>query len=1050
MFGKRLAIGLAFVLACAAGVAGAADGTWTLNNNGNWSTPGNWSGGTVADGADSTAFLSNIINGNRNITLDSVRTIGSIFAQDTSHNYSIVGANALTLDVTSGQSVIDVVSGRTLTISAPIIANDGIQTTGAGTVSFSNAGLTLGSSQIWDNASTLSVTGIISDGGNAYSLTKTGSGRLLLLNSSANQNFTGGLTINGGEVEFRRNDNGSAQTTLGAGNIDINGGVLTAYWSYTFSRVQGTGAGEVQITGGVSGFGGNGGSGGTFNIGDVTWGNATFSPTEFVLQAAGANNNGNSIFQSNIDLNGADRTIRSDQTGGNIVSGVGRFSGNITNGGATAGIIKTGIGQHVFQGSNTYDGGTTINQGGVLFDGIASMPASGNVQVNDGALLGIQVGGGGNWTGGTSGVGTIGGLLAGDGGAGTATVGYSGNVGVQLDVASNTTYSGNIANVGTTLAIHKTGTSTLTLDGNNTYSGGTFLYQGTLIADSATALSTGNITFRGGTLQYTANSAATDFGSQIKNSTSAMLINTNSQNVSLSGMTAGNTGGLTKSGGGTLTFTGTNTYSGATNLNAGTIAVYDGTLTTSGGAVNMVSNTTISVLGGGVNSTWNLSGQQLGTPNNVYTNLQITIDGDGVAGSALVTNVGTLVWGRTATNSGILLTDGGQMNVNGEIRIGNPYYSTAGNATMTIGGGTATSTFSGDGGDDFYIGYGERENSNNNVVTVNSGGVLTNIRNMFVGHVNNQQGNDLASTDNRLTVTGTGTASMTSISVGYAQNAGIVSAFEKANANVVEITSGGQLTTSATNHIGRANNNFTESNANTATISGTGSTWNAGNQIIYVGHTNNAGAVSNNNTLTVASGGVLTNVSSLVVGFGTGTETGNQVILNGGTISTGNVTVSLGNTLSGSGTLNVASGVTVNGILAPGNSIGTMNVGGNLTWTGAAAAGSDTDWVFELGAGNTADLLDITGDFLADTGAGSAFRFDFAGSTDTGTFDLVTWTGNTTFNESDFSYTNYAGGSGDFQISGQTLQFVVVPEPAALALLACGGAIGFAVLRRRR
>ena len=97
------------------------------------------------------------------------------------------------------------------------------------------------------------------------------------------------------------------------------------------------------------------------------------------------------------------------------------------------------------------------------------------MQVNDGTTLGIRVGGAGNWTDGTSGVGTLGGLLAGNGGAGTSTVGYSGNVGVLLDMAANTTYSGNIGNVGTSLALYKMGTSSLTLTGNNSYSGGTFL-----------------------------------------------------------------------------------------------------------------------------------------------------------------------------------------------------------------------------------------------------------------------------------------------------------------------------------------------------------------------------------------------------------------------------------------------------------------------------------------------------------------------------------------------------------------------------------------------
>jgi fibronectin-binding autotransporter adhesin len=117
-------------------VAQAANGTWTLDNAGNWSTPGNWSGGTVADGADFTATLGNVITADRTITLDSVRTIGSITVSDTDRNYTI-GSSKLTLDVTSGSPTLTVPSGRTLTISSVIAGSDGLTKTGAGTLTLS-------------------------------------------------------------------------------------------------------------------------------------------------------------------------------------------------------------------------------------------------------------------------------------------------------------------------------------------------------------------------------------------------------------------------------------------------------------------------------------------------------------------------------------------------------------------------------------------------------------------------------------------------------------------------------------------------------------------------------------------------------------------------------------------------------------------------------------------------------------------------------------------------------------------------------------------------
>ncbi|NNC87181.1 MAG: hypothetical protein HKN82_01835 [Akkermansiaceae bacterium] len=109
----------------------AADGTWTADADGNWSDTANWAGGIVGDGADSTATLDGI-TANRTVTLDSDRTIGNIIAADTSHNFTISGANTLTLDTTAGTPTIDVANGRILRIDSVMAGNDGISKTGGG------------------------------------------------------------------------------------------------------------------------------------------------------------------------------------------------------------------------------------------------------------------------------------------------------------------------------------------------------------------------------------------------------------------------------------------------------------------------------------------------------------------------------------------------------------------------------------------------------------------------------------------------------------------------------------------------------------------------------------------------------------------------------------------------------------------------------------------------------------------------------------------------------------------------------------------------------
>ena len=116
---------------------------------------------------------------------------------------------------------------------------------------------------------------------------------------------------------------------------------------------------------------------------------------------------------------------------------------------------------------------------------------------------------------------------------------------------------------------------TLTVSGENAYTGTTNINGGTLQANHASALgSGGNVVFAGGTLQYMANTAGQDWGARIKNSTTgAIALDTNGQNATVTTIDNTNTGGLTKSGPGTLTLAGTNTYTGLTAVNAGRLSL---------------------------------------------------------------------------------------------------------------------------------------------------------------------------------------------------------------------------------------------------------------------------------------------------------------------------------------------------------------------------------------------------------------------------------------------------------------------------------------------
>ncbi|MEZ5387350.1 MAG: autotransporter-associated beta strand repeat-containing protein [Prosthecobacter sp.] len=124
----------------------------------------------------------------------------------------------------------------------------------------------------------------------------------------------------------------------------------------------------------------------------------------------------------------------------------------------------------------------------------------------------------------------------------------------------------------TAAGLIKDGAGTLTLSGSNTYTGGTTLLSGTLQAASTGALGTGDITFTGGTLQYTAASSSTDWATRFKNSTAAISLDTNGEDVALAGIiNSSNTGGLAKIGSGTLTLSGSNTFTGESTVVGGTL-----------------------------------------------------------------------------------------------------------------------------------------------------------------------------------------------------------------------------------------------------------------------------------------------------------------------------------------------------------------------------------------------------------------------------------------------------------------------------------------------
>ncbi len=92
------------------------------------------------------------------------------------------------------------------------------------------------------------------------------------------------------------------------------------------------------------------------------------------------------------------------------------IAGAISESGSSCSLTLSGNGTLILNGSNNYSGGTTVSGGVLEFTNTNSMPAVGTVTIASGATLAVSVGGAGGFTTVTTGTGSIGALISGNGG----------------------------------------------------------------------------------------------------------------------------------------------------------------------------------------------------------------------------------------------------------------------------------------------------------------------------------------------------------------------------------------------------------------------------------------------------------------------------------------------------------------------------------------------------------------------------------------------------------------------------------------------------------
>ena len=523
-----------------------AAGTETLTGANTYTGNTTISAGTLAlSGAGTIASSSGVID-NGTFDISASNAPGATITTLSGTGGVTLGANTLTLSNASAGAngtfggAISGTGGLTLAAGTETLTGantyTGNTTISAGTLALSGAGTIASSSGVIDNG-TFDISASNAPGATITTLSGTGgvtlgANTLTLSNASAGANGTfggaisgtGGLTLAAGTETLTGANTYTGNTTIGSGSTLVIGGAGSlGAGSYAGNITDGgtfeySSSATQTLSGVISGAGAltQNGTGTLTLTGVNTYTGNTTIASGSTLQIGGSGSLGGGSYAGTISDSGMfEYSSSANQTLSGVISGAGTLVKDTS---ATSTLTLTG--------ANTYTGLTTISAGTLQISGAGSL-------------------GSGNYAGNISNNGTF-----------------------EYSSSATQRLSGVISGQG---GLTKIGTGTLILTGANTYAGGTLLDVGTLGIGSNGALGAGALTMQlSTTLQFEASGLTLPNRIMLNNADST--IDTGSNTDTISGVISG-PGGLAKLGSGTLIMSGANTYTGATDVQAGALDV---------------------------------------------------------------------------------------------------------------------------------------------------------------------------------------------------------------------------------------------------------------------------------------------------------------------------------------------------------------------------------------------------------------------------------------------------------------------------------------------